>query len=150
MLSRMYGAHLSQDDIRKIEHEEWIEQPAISLFHHTIGAVAKLGRSAVVDHVMIDSSWLAELTKLLHESYAYLIGVRCPLEELARREQARGDRPIGLAAAQYSIVHRSAVYDLEVDTSVASAEQCADAILQHIAENEPRALRELRERHTEQ
>ncbi|QER90403.1 hypothetical protein F3L20_32460 (plasmid) [Streptomyces tendae] len=47
------------------------------------------------------------------------------LEELARHEQARGDRPAGLAVHQYGLVHSHGDYDLECDTSEASAVECA-------------------------
>jgi chloramphenicol 3-O-phosphotransferase len=37
-----------------------------------------------------------------------------------------------MAAPQFSHVHRNQIYDLEVDTSLASPEECADQILRHI------------------
>ncbi len=45
------------------------------------------------------------------------VAVRCDPAEMARRERARGDRPIGLAAAQATTVHRGIAYDVELDTT---------------------------------
>lgn len=45
-----------------------------------------------------------------------------------RREIARGDRVIGMAAAQAAVVHQGVVYDLQVDTSHTEALECARAI----------------------
>lgn len=51
-----------------------------------------------------------------------------PLDVLEAREHARGDRLIGLARCQYGRVHRGMIYDLEIDTAVASALECARKI----------------------
>ncbi|MDQ0771760.1 hypothetical protein QF026_000226 [Streptomyces aurantiacus] len=48
-----------------------------------------------------------------------LVGVHCPLQELERREQERGDRPPGLAARRITQVHAHSLYDIECDTSTA-------------------------------
>jgi chloramphenicol 3-O phosphotransferase len=53
------------------------------------------------------------------------VGLRLPRELAERRERERGDRGPGGAAAFYDLVHAHAVYDLELDTSVLSPEECA-------------------------
>jgi len=59
----------------------------------------------------------------------------------------RGDRGAGLAEWQLSHVHRHGVYDLEVDTSVLSAEQCAFRIKALVERDaSPQALVSLRQR----
>ncbi|HEX8971095.1 phosphotransferase-like protein [Oryzihumus sp.] len=77
------------------------------------------------------------------------VGVRCPLEETVAREAARGDRPIGQAASQFEQVHAHGVYDVEVDTSILSARQCAEKVKAHLAQPiSPSAFaRLLRSRH---
>lgn len=52
------------------------------------------------------------------------VGVRCPHEELERRERERDGEP-GLARFQFDIVHAHGVYDVEVDTSIHSSKECA-------------------------
>lgn len=44
------------------------------------------------------------------------VAVRCSAEVAARREAARGDRIVGMAAGQADSVHRDIHYDLVIDT----------------------------------
>jgi chloramphenicol 3-O phosphotransferase len=122
----------------------------LSGFHHSIAALAAAGSHLIVDHVLVQGvepqNWLVECVDLLAPFTVYFIGVHCPLEELRRREQARGDRGIGLAEFQLSRVHQHGLYDLEVDTSVLSSEQCALKIKQLVEYNaSPQALVKLRQ-----
>lgn len=123
----------------------------LSGFHHSLAALAAAGSNLIVDHVLVQGvepeNWLTECLDLLAPFTVYFIGVRCPLEELRRREQARGDRGEGLAEWQLSRVHRHGVYDLEVDTAVLSAEQCAVSIKELVERDaHPQALVTLRQR----
>ncbi len=75
----------------------------------------------------------------------YLIGVRIPLGLLEERERARGTSPQGRARSHYDTVHAHGHYDLDVDTSRCSPEQCADEILRYLeAVPYPQALGSLR------
>ena len=56
------------------------------------------------------------------------VAVRRPLDELERRERARGDRELGTARYQHNIVHAHGEHDVAVGASHMSAEQCAEAI----------------------
>ncbi|MBA2682019.1 MAG: AAA family ATPase [Ktedonobacteraceae bacterium] len=123
----------------------------LSGFHHSLAALAAAGSNLIVDHVILQGvepqNWLTECVDLLAPFNVYFIGVYCPLEELRRREQERGDRGIGLAESQWGLVHRHGVYDLEVDTSVLSAEQCAAKIKELVEQNAyPQAFVTLRQR----
>lgn len=75
-----------------------------------------------------------------------LVGVHCPPDELERRERERGDRPPGLAARQLKQVHAHGVYDIECDTSVSDALECARRITDFLrARPTPTAFQRLRE-----
>jgi chloramphenicol 3-O phosphotransferase len=121
---------------------------ALSGFHHSIASLATAGNNLIVDHVTVyREGWhssLIECAYLLMPFRAYLIGVQCPLDELQRREAARGDRFLGTAARQFDRVHRYGKYDFEVDTSVIPAEACAEHIQGYMLANEPSAFHELR------
>ena len=54
----------------------------------------------------------------------WLVGVYCALPELERRERVRGDRIPGLAQQQFHTIHVHARYDIEVDMSRSSVEEC--------------------------
>ncbi|WP_052088138.1 chloramphenicol phosphotransferase CPT family protein [Paenibacillus wynnii] len=140
MLMNMFGEHITREEIRRIEDEEIIEKPVISLFHHYILAFSMAGKNIIVDHVLVDSKWLEECVQLLSDTRTFLIGVHCPINELERRERDRGDRPIGLASAQFTIVHENFQYDLEVNTHMNSVSECAVTIRDFIKTNEPSVL----------
>jgi chloramphenicol 3-O phosphotransferase len=121
---------------------------ALSGFHHSIAALATAGNNLIVDHVTVyREGWhssLIECAYLLKPFRAYLIGVHCPLNELQRREQARGDRYIGTAIRQFDRVHRYGIADLNVDTSTATTEACAEQVRAYITSHEPSAFHQLR------
>ncbi len=108
----------------------------LSGFHHSLAALADAGSNLIVDHILVQGgepqNWLEECLDQIAPFNTYLVGVHCPLEELRRREMARGDRGLGLAERQFSQVHQHGVYDLEVDTSLLSAEECALQIKERV------------------
>jgi chloramphenicol 3-O phosphotransferase len=144
MLMSMFGNHITSEEIRTIENEEIIENSVISLFHNYILAFSMIGKNIIVDHVLIEQSWLEECIKLLHNTHTFYVGVRCPLDELERRERERRDRPIGLAKAQFEIVHKHSRYDFEVNTNNNSINECAKLIKDFIITNQPRVFEELK------
>jgi len=83
----------------------------------------------------------------LSEEKAYLIGVMCDLPALQERELLRGDRALGLGRDQIARVHiLKHFYDLTVDTTRASAFECAQEILKFISKSPPpQGFRQIRE-----
>lgn len=100
---------------------------------HTIRALALTGNNVIVDDVLYDRALLTECVAVLAGLPVTFVKVYCPLAEVERREQERGDRILGLAAWQLERVHDGVVYDLEVDTSRHSTIECAQQIAQFIA-----------------
>jgi chloramphenicol 3-O phosphotransferase len=83
---------------------------------------------------------------------AYLVGVRCSLGVIMDRRRASGMVPGGAAREGVpepvrrwqAAVHEPGIYDLEVDTTGAAADACAEAIRRHIeAGGPPAAFRRL-------
>ena len=109
----------------------------MSGMHQAIAALSRAGNNVVAAHVLVEPVWLDECARLFSALPALFVGVHCPLEVLEQREAARKDRTLGQARAQFHLVHRHAVYDLEVDSSVASAEACALQIKRHLAAGSP-------------
>jgi chloramphenicol 3-O phosphotransferase len=104
-------------------------QTLISGMHHAIAAAAQTGNNIIVDHVMVEKAWVDECALLFSDLPAYLVGLQCPLEVLEQRERLRKDRTLGQARAQYKVVHEYTRYDLEVDTSQFTPEQCSEKII---------------------
>lgn len=109
--------------------------------HRSIAALCASGNNVVADHVLVEPAWLAECAALFSSLPVYFIGVRCPLDVLEQREKSRRNRTLGQAKAQFPLVHAHAIYDLEVDTSLFSPEECAAQIKARVeSANPPTAL----------
>lgn len=114
--------------------------------HRAIAALSRAGWHVVADHVLVERAWARDCAACLADLPAYLVGVRCPLEVLLAREEVRRERTPGQAAAQHQRVYAGLIYDLEVDTSILSAKECAWQIRARLADGTgPRALRHLQE-----
>jgi chloramphenicol 3-O phosphotransferase len=92
-----------------------------------VAALAEAGNDLIVDEVLLGDE-IADYRARLASFRLMVVGVHAPLEVLQAREQARGDRTIGLARGQYGRVHEGVAYDLELDTSEASPAECAERI----------------------
>jgi chloramphenicol 3-O phosphotransferase len=97
--------------------------------HRSVAALAGQGFDVVVDHVLLSRSWVEDAATALAGHPVLSVGVRCPLAEVVRREAARKDRTLGQARAQFEPVHRWPGYDLELDTSQADPDTCAEHVL---------------------
>ena len=112
--------------------------------HRAIAGLAMAGNNVLADHVLVEPAWVNECAGLFCALPAYLIGIRCPLAVLEERERNRKDRTLGQARAQYPLVHAHAIYDLEVDTSQLSIEECALKIKTRIEDGaQPTAFKQL-------
>ena len=97
--------------------------------HAAVAGLAWEGSSVIVDHVLLEPAWLEDARTRWTGLRWWLVGVRCPLPVVERRERERRDRTLGQAAAQYAVVHRDMPYDLEVDTSRLSPAGAAGRIV---------------------
>ncbi len=99
-------------------------------FHSMMGLVntswvliSNGGFNLVIDHVLIDPTLRKQARDTLVD--AFWVGVMCDVDELVRREAARGDRHVGFASGTSAVVHREMNYDLVVDSTATSSEQLA-------------------------
>lgn len=122
----------------------WAENPAkefnhtMSMMYKTIEMFASLGENIVVDHVLLNNEklksgngegTLQDFKKQLEGYEVLYVHVTCPVEELRRREVERGNRKIGNAEGQITYLEPQEGYDITVDTSIASLDECARKIL---------------------
>ncbi len=107
--------------------------------HSAIRALSLAGLNLVADHVLVEPAWARECAEMFSGHSAYLVGVTCPLDILEKRERSRKNRTLGQAKLQFPIIHKYAQYDVEIDTSTSSPQECAERILSRMAEP-PRAL----------
>lgn len=111
--------------------------------HHAIAAAATQGNNILADHVFVEKAWVEECASLFAGMNAYLIGLQCPLEILEQRERDRQDRTLGQARAQFDVIHKYTIYDLEVDTSKLTAEECTGKIVERL-KSPPEAFKKLK------
>ncbi|MEV0091689.1 chloramphenicol phosphotransferase CPT [Streptomyces sp. NPDC050738] len=92
-------------------------------------AMVRAGARIVVDEVFLGGAESQQRwEKALDGEPALWVGVRCDGAVAAEREAARGDRVAGMAAAQAELVHLGVRYDIEVDSALAGALECARTI----------------------
>lgn len=126
--------------------------------YESIAAHSRLGLNVVVDvghHGAIHPQVLGDCARRLAGLPVLFVGVRCPIEEIMRRRNLAGPKggyavgtreepvppPVVLWQEE---VHKPGIYDLEVDTSVLSPEQCAQQIRQRLDDGRaPTAFAEL-------
>lgn len=107
----------------------------ISGFHASVAAMAQAGNRVLLDHVLQEEVWLKDCLNRFASVQVIFIGVKCPLEELERRETERVDRQKGLAKYQFDKVHRHKIYDVEIDTSKLTIQECVDKITKYLESN---------------
>jgi chloramphenicol 3-O phosphotransferase len=94
-----------------------------------VAAMARAGARIILDDVFLGGATSQERVRAHLEGLGVLwVGVRCDPEVAVGREIARGDRVVGMAAAQAEAVHEGVAYDVEVDTGQTEALDCARAI----------------------
>ncbi|MCG8916479.1 chloramphenicol phosphotransferase CPT family protein [Actinokineospora sp. PR83] len=118
-------------------------------FHRAVAGMAHAGNDVVVDHVLSEPWRLIDCLAVMDGLDVVFVGVHCGLEELRRREAARGDREIGQAEGQLARVHAHGLYDLECDSGARSPRACALQIKDFLAQPaRARAFDRLRDKAT--
>jgi chloramphenicol 3-O phosphotransferase len=109
--------------------------------YDSIAAHSRAGLNVVTDVGHYDGVILADSARRLAELPVLFVGVRCPIEVImARRNAGQAGREGGYATGSEAepvpapvlrwqhAVHIPGIYDLEVDTSELSPDECATAI----------------------
>lgn len=99
-------------------------------FTRSVRALIDCQNRVIVDTVAWSLGSLSGFVEALWDRQVFAIGLHCPLAVLEAREQARNNRSIGLARQQFDLVHKDALYNLEIDTSSMSSDACAEKIIQ--------------------
>lgn len=104
--------------------------PMSRALHRAIAAFAEQGFDLIVDGILpygrpddiADALSVFQRYRLCH------VGVHCSLDVLEQRERRRPEREPGWARQQFKDLHTGAAYDVEVDTTSASAEDNAERV----------------------
>jgi chloramphenicol 3-O phosphotransferase len=138
--------HLQLDSyIEMLPHtDDWeMFQRMVRGLNRSVAVMAEEGNNLIVDHVLIDNTWLEQLLELLADRYVLFVGLNCPLDELERRERQRDARRQGFARQQFGNIHKGKIYDLELNTSFLSTVDCIGQVLEFYNENKPQAFQKM-------
>lgn len=91
---------------------QWVEG-----YFKCLPALASAGNNLIIDYVLEHKQEFYRLVELLQPFDVFFVGLHCPLAELERREQARGDRRVGDARRDWETVHSFSRYDFDIDSS---------------------------------
>ena len=125
--------------------------------YDSIAAHSRSGLNVVVDVGHHDATILADSARRLVGLPVLFVGVRCPIEVVMQRRNSgqvgrEGEYAVGTDTAPISPpvvrwqrdVHIPGIYDIEIDTSVFTPEQCAAAIRRRLDDGPtPSAFRRL-------
>lgn len=100
-------------------------------YERAIAALAGAGNNLVVDYIMETREWRERVEGVLSGFDVFFVGVHCPLDELERREVARGDRPLGDARRDFFMIHQHGTYDVEVDSTLPPEVNAAKIVAAH-------------------
>jgi len=125
--SEIYHYDYDGSDIVSVETGTLGEQ-LVSAMHGSVAALADAGFNVILDHVILDPTWIDDMMGLFADHTVYFIGVRCPLEVLLERERQRHDHTVGQARVHHEVVHAGRIYDFELDTSTGTP----DAIMHQV------------------
>lgn len=120
-----------------------------SALWESVAAHARLGLNVVVDVGLYDTAIAGDAARRLTGSPVLFVGVLCDIEVIMERRRRAGTGRYAVGSASQPVpepvlkwqheVHAHWAYDLEVDTSVATAHDCASAIRRRLDQGPPGA-----------
>jgi chloramphenicol 3-O phosphotransferase len=114
----------------------WLE--VYETWRDAIATFIAAGTNVILDEVFLDGeadrrAW----SRVLADDATLWVGVRCDADEADRREQQRGDRPVGIARVQASAVHDGMIYDVDIDMSTTATATAVETIVAAVRERWP-------------
>ncbi len=116
----------------------------LAVMYESAAAISRSGRDVVIDNCLFDCEDIYEMSmEIMRDCPRVFIRIKLPLEELERRELARGDRTLGKARWQEEHItpKDDTAYDLVINAMHPSAD-CAKAIMEACNKIELRRGRE--------
>jgi len=101
-------------------------------YREIVVLLAKRGFHLIIDDVAFGKEEVDYWREVLKPFSVLYVGVKASVETLELREKQRGDRMLGSARAQFYQVHIGNHYDVELDTSVLSVEECTGLLMSQI------------------
>ena len=109
-----------------------------------MATMASEGVNLLIDDIILEAEFLDDYLEAMSDLELYFVGVRCPEAVISEREAVRPGRFPGTATGHLEICHAHGDYDVEVDTSQATPEECAMAVINRLHAGPPEAFARLR------
>ena len=123
---------ISIDDFMKLSTDETIYEDDVFEISGDMCTSAlealKTASGVIIDHVITSERIFRQLTAMLGQYHIHFVHVTCPLNVLLQREYARKNRCLGSAESSYTYLFPKDAYDLTVDTSILTPEECSGKI----------------------
>ena len=113
-------------------------------------ALVQQGNNVIIDDIILRPDFLLDYLSVFQGLTVFFVGVRCPAAVINQRERARPGRFPGTASGHLEVCHAHGVYDIEVDTSTALPDECADQVAAFVANGKPSAFARLSGKYQQQ
>ena len=131
---------LFEDHIIDVEYDDpkyWeASAEAIFLMHKTARLFADHGKTVVIDSMLLElPAFAPHYSRVLEIYRGYdlkMVEVFCPLELCRQRNLLRPDRHENQSLEQARVMAQNVRYDLRLDTSALSPDQCAALIMKQL------------------
>lgn len=108
----------------------------IIMMYHTAKLYSDMGKNVLIDGILVERDEIAphyqQLTEILKDNPLDLVEVYCPLDICRERNVIRGDRYESQSDEQHELMAKNIEYSLRVDTSLHSADECAEIIVREL------------------
>ncbi|MFT5208375.1 MAG: chloramphenicol 3-O phosphotransferase [Flavobacterium sp.] len=95
-----------------------------------MASMVEAGNNIVIDDIILENEFLTDYVEVFRPFDVLFVGVKCPKEVISKRESERPGRFPGTAVGHFEICHAHDTYDVVVDSSTMSPNECAAAITQ--------------------
>lgn len=124
----LFGPFLPRDADGRVRDWPVLRPRVLDAHRRSVRALADAGLDVLVDVVLETQEQADALASALDGLDVLWVALTAPLDELRRRERARGDRAAGDAERDLLTAHTFRAYDLALDSGAGVA-ACADALV---------------------
>ena len=108
----------------------------IIMMYHTAKLYSDMGKNILIDGILVEREEITphyqQLLEILKNNPLDLVEVYCPLDVCRKRNIVRGDRYENQSDEQHKLMAKNIEYTLRVDTSLFSADECAEIIVKKL------------------
>lgn len=105
----------------------------IIMMYHTAKLYSDMGKNVLIDGILVERNEIAphyqQLCEIMKDNPLDLVELYCPLDICRKRNIIRGDRYENQSDEQHELMAKNIEYRLRVDTSLHTAAECADIII---------------------